>query len=58
MNFHPDKQSFQVAGAEDRTNDPWITKPLPLQHGGPTGRIFLTLFFDKCFEDFIDNEYF
>ena len=27
MNFHPDKQLFQVAGARDRTTDPWITKP-------------------------------
>ena len=27
MNFHPDKQLFQVAGAGDRTTDPWITKP-------------------------------
>ena len=25
MNFHPDKQ---VAGAGDRTTDPWITKPV------------------------------
>ena len=28
MNFHPDKQLFQVAGAGDRTTDPWITKPV------------------------------
>ena len=27
MNFHPDKQLFQVAGAGDRTIEPWITKP-------------------------------
>ena len=27
MNFHPDKQLFQVAGAGNRTTDPWITKP-------------------------------
>ena len=27
MNFHPNKQFFQVAGAKDRTTDPWITKP-------------------------------
>ena len=27
MNFHPDKQLFQVAGAGDQTTDPWITKP-------------------------------
>ena len=34
MNFHPDKQLFQVDSAGVRTNDPWITKPL--HHGGPT----------------------
>ena len=28
MNFHPDKQLFQVAGTGDRTTDPWITKPV------------------------------
>jgi hypothetical protein len=28
MNFHPDKQLFQVAGDGDRTADPWITKPV------------------------------
>ena len=27
MNFHSDKQLFQVAGTGDRTTDPWITKP-------------------------------
>ena len=27
MNFHPDKQLFQVVGARDRTTDPWITRP-------------------------------
>ena len=27
VNFHLDKQLFQVAGAGDRTTDPWITKP-------------------------------
>jgi hypothetical protein len=27
MNFHPDKQLFKVASAEDQTTDPWITKP-------------------------------
>ena len=27
MNFHPDKQLFQIASAKDRTTDPWITKP-------------------------------
>ena len=27
MNFHPDKQLVQVAGAVDRTTDPWITRP-------------------------------
>ena len=27
MNFHPDKQLFQVASAGDRTTDPWIAKP-------------------------------
>ena len=27
MNFHPDKQLFQVAGAGDRTADPWVTSP-------------------------------
>ena len=26
MNFHPEKQLFQVAAARDRTTDPWITK--------------------------------
>ena len=26
MNFHPDKQLFQVAGSGDRTTDPLITK--------------------------------
>ena len=26
MNFHPDKQLFQVVGAGDRTTDPWITR--------------------------------
>ena len=26
MNFHPDKQLFQVAG--DRTPDPWVTSPM------------------------------
>ena len=25
MNFHPDKQLFQVAGPWVRTTDPWIT---------------------------------
>ena len=32
MNFHPDQQFFQVAGAKDRTTDPWVTSsmlPLP-----------------------------
>ena len=28
MNFHPDKQLFQVAGVVDRTTDPWITRPV------------------------------
>ena len=28
MNFHPDKQLFQVAGAGDQTTDPWITRPV------------------------------
>jgi hypothetical protein len=28
MNFHPDKQLFQVADARDRTTDPWITRPV------------------------------
>jgi cytochrome c biogenesis protein CcdA len=27
MNFHPDKQLFQVAGTRDQTTDPWITMP-------------------------------
>ena len=27
MNFHPVKQLFQVAGARDRTTDPWVTSP-------------------------------
>jgi hypothetical protein len=27
MNFHPDKQLFQLAGAGVRNADPWITKP-------------------------------
>ena len=27
MNFHPDKQLFQVASTGDWTTDPWITKP-------------------------------
>ena len=27
MNFHPDWQLFQVAGAVDRTADPWVTGP-------------------------------
>ena len=27
MNFHPDKQLFQVAGTIDRTTDLWITRP-------------------------------
>ena len=27
MDFHPDKQLFQVIGTGDRTTDPWITKP-------------------------------
>ena len=38
MNFHPDKQLFQVAGARDRTTDPWITKPVlyPYTMGGLT----------------------
>ena len=26
MNFHPEKQFFQVASARDRTTDTWITK--------------------------------
>ena len=26
MNFHPNIQLFQFAGAGDRTTDPWITK--------------------------------
>ena len=30
MSFHPDnKQLFQIAGAGDRTADPWITRPAP-----------------------------
>ena len=28
MNFHPDKQLFQIAGAGDRTTDPSVTKPV------------------------------
>ena len=28
MHFHPCKELFQVAGARDRTTDPWITKPV------------------------------
>ena len=28
MNFHPVKQLFQVAGAGDRTADPWVTSPM------------------------------
>ena len=28
MNFHPDKQLFQVAGAGDQTTDPRITRPV------------------------------
>ena len=28
MNFHPDKQLFQVAATGDRTTDPWITRPV------------------------------
>jgi hypothetical protein len=27
MNFHPDKQLFQVAGTGVQTTDPWITRP-------------------------------
>ena len=37
MNFHPDKQLFQVAGAGDRTDDPWFTSPtLPPTPRGTT----------------------
>ena len=41
MNFHPDKQLFQVAGAGDRTNDKPLqsqrsTSTCTLHHGGPT----------------------
>ena len=28
MNFHPDKQFFQVASTGDQTTDPWITRPV------------------------------
>ena len=28
MNFHPDKQLFQVARTGDWTTDPWITRPV------------------------------
>ena len=28
INFHSVKQLFQVAGTEDRTTDPWITRPV------------------------------
>ena len=36
MNFHPDKQLFQVASIGDRTNDPWNARPVlcPLRHAG------------------------
>ena len=42
MDFHPDWQLFQVAGARDRTPDPWVTSPTltPLHHGDFT---FLTV---------------
>ena len=42
MNFHPDKQLFQVAGAGERNTDPWITKPP--HHGDPL-QIFLRMVF-------------
>ena len=46
MNFHPDKQLFQVAGAGARTADPWITKPaLYLYTVGDPLLLFLKLIF-------------
>jgi hypothetical protein len=37
MNFHPVKQLFQVAGAGDRTAEPWVTSPMlpPYTTGTP-----------------------
>ena len=37
MNFHPDKQLFQVAGIGDRLTDLWIKKPVlyPYSMGDP-----------------------
>ena len=45
MNFHPDKQLLQVAGAGDRTTD-------TLHHGGPTPRNFKSS--NTTLEDFIN----
>ena len=36
MNFHPDKQLFQVAVAGDQTTDPWVFRPALYPHGGLT----------------------
>ena len=36
MNFYPDKQHFQVAGAWDQTTDPWVLRPALYPHGGLT----------------------
>ena len=42
MNFHPDKQLFQVAGSEVRTTDPWITRPelYPYTTGDTTAELY------------------
>ena len=44
MNFHPDKQFFQVASTGDWTTD-YKASTLPLHHGGPTqiGNIFASI---------------
>ena len=46
MNFHPDKQLFQVHGPGDRTTDPWITKPALYLYttGDPLWNILISLF--------------
>jgi hypothetical protein len=45
MNFHPDQQLLQVAGASVRTADPWITKPALYLYtmGDPLAGSFISL---------------
>ena len=45
MNFHPDQQLFQNAGAGDLTTDPWITSSTLIQRRVTKVRNILINFF-------------